>query len=124
MHAVGQHRSAHSDTAVGAMGDCGGPQVQRDFEELPADAADGLRTSLVTLLLRFSRGAPPVRTQLCLALAAIPPHMPGGSWGDGGVIPWLAQRLGQVYPEPPPSLLRVSPFPLGRALAMWARVLG
>jgi len=70
-------------------------KVQRDFEELPADAADGLRTSLVTLLLRFSRGAPPVRTQLCLALAAIPPHMPGGSWGDGGVIPWLAQRLGQ-----------------------------
>jgi hypothetical protein len=73
-------------------------QVQRDFEELPAEAADSLRGSLISLLLRFSRGAPPVRTQLCLALAAMPPHMAAGSWGEGGVINWLAQHLGQVTP--------------------------
>jgi len=70
-------------------------KVQRDFEELPAGAAESLRDSLVSLILRFSSGASPVRTQLCLALAAIPPHMPATSWGPGGLTHWLAERLTQ-----------------------------
>jgi len=49
----------------------------------------------VQLLLRFARGAPPVRTQLCLALAALPQHMPAASWGQGGIIQWLARHLTQ-----------------------------
>lgn len=71
-------------------------KVQRDFDELPPGAAEGLRDSLVSLLLRFSRGAPPVRTQLCLALASLPPHVPMHGWGEGGVVQWLVQRLTQV----------------------------
>ncbi|EFJ48285.1 hypothetical protein VOLCADRAFT_48218, partial [Volvox carteri f. nagariensis] len=51
-------------------------KVQRDFEELPSDAVDSLRDSLLQLLIRFSKGAPPVRTQLCLALAALAVHVP------------------------------------------------
>jgi len=58
---------------------------QRDFEELPDGAAASLRESLLQLLLRFSRGMPPVRTQLCLALAALAAHLPAAHWpADGG----------------------------------------
>ena len=32
-----------------------GPQVQRDFEELPPEAVDSLRESLLQLLIRFSK---------------------------------------------------------------------
>lgn len=31
------------------------PQVQRDFEELPGDAVESLRESLLQLLIRFSK---------------------------------------------------------------------
>lgn len=36
-------------------------QVQRDFDELPSDAVAQLRESLLSLIVKFSRGAPPVR---------------------------------------------------------------
>jgi transportin-3 len=97
---------------------------QRDFEELPPEAAASLRESLLQLLLRFSRGAPPVRTQLCLALAALAAHLPAASWpadGDGGaggslltsppqpgsggnapsgnVVRWFAHRFRNEPPE-------------------------
>lgn len=68
-------------------------QVQRDFEELPQGAAASLRDSLVELLLRFGNGSPPVRTQLCLAVAALVAHMPPQQWGPGGSLQWLVQRL-------------------------------
>jgi len=67
--------------------------VQRDFEELPEGAAASLRDSLVELLLRFGTGSPPVRTQLCLAVAALVAHMPQQQWGPGGSLQWLVQRL-------------------------------
>lgn len=72
---------------------CGIAQVQRDFEELPEGAAASLRDSLVELLLRFGNGSPPVRTQLCLAVAALVAHMPPQQWGPGGSLQWLVQRL-------------------------------
>ena len=67
--------------------------MQRDFEELPEGAAASLRDSLVELLLRFGNGSPPVRTQLCLAVAALVAHMPPQQWGPGGSLQWLVQRL-------------------------------
>ncbi len=70
-----------------------GVQVQRDFEELPEGAAASLRDSLVELLLRFGTGSSPVRTQLCLAVAALTAHMPPQQWGPGGSLQWLVQRL-------------------------------
>jgi len=71
-------------------------KVQRDFDELPDHAIDGLRDSLLTLLIKYSKGAPPVRTQLCLALAAMSVHVPAHRWGSGGVITWLANKLNSV----------------------------
>src|SRR5689334_15787812 len=74
-------------------------KVQRDYEELPSAAAQGLRDSLVSLLVRFARGPASVRTQLCVALAALAAHLPAAEWGAGGVVGWLAQRLGSEPPE-------------------------
>ena len=51
-------------------------QVQRDFEELPQGAAQSLRDSLVTLLVKHCQGNAAVRTQLCLAIAALAAHLP------------------------------------------------
>lgn len=74
-------------------------KVQRDFEELPPSAALSLRDSLVSLLLRYAKGQAPVRTQLCLALAALATHLPSPQWGEGGVVGWLAQRLSPESPD-------------------------
>lgn len=69
-------------------------KVQRDFEELPAGAAGALRDSLLTLLVQHCAGGAAVRTQLCLAVAALAAHMPAAQWGPNGVVGWLVQRLG------------------------------
>lgn len=69
-------------------------QVQRDYEELPAGTALSLRDSLVTLLVKHCQGNAAVRTQLCLAIAALAAHLPAVQWGPQGVVGWLAQRLG------------------------------
>jgi transportin-3 len=71
-------------------------KVQRDFEELPSDAVISLRDSLITLLFRFSKGAPPVRTQLCLAVASMAAHLPSQHWDGSGIIRWLLQRCQSV----------------------------
>jgi hypothetical protein len=68
-------------------------QVQRDYEELPAESVPQLRDSLLQLLLRFGRGAPAVRTQLCLAMAALAAHLPAAQWSEGGVLRWLMERF-------------------------------
>jgi transportin-3 len=73
-------------------------KAQRDLEELPPEAVPALRDSLVALLLRPAAAAAPVRTQLCLALAALAVHLPAPAWGGGGAVGWLAARLGA---EPP-----------------------
>lgn len=70
-------------------------KVQRDFDELPPNATDSLRDSLLALVIRFRNGPPAVRTQLCLALAGLAAHAPSSKWGEGhGVIQWLANELG------------------------------
>ncbi|KAF6259150.1 armadillo-type protein [Scenedesmus sp. NREL 46B-D3] len=68
-------------------------KVQRDYEELPAEAVPQLRDSVLQLLLRFGRGAPAVRTQLCLAMAALAAHLPAAQWSEGGVLRWLMERF-------------------------------
>lgn len=68
-------------------------QVQRDYEELPADAVPQLRDSLMQLLFKFGTGSPAVRTQLCLAIAALAAHLPAAQWGEGGVLRWLMNRF-------------------------------
>ncbi|GAX77385.1 hypothetical protein CEUSTIGMA_g4831.t1 [Chlamydomonas eustigma] len=68
-------------------------KVQRDFEELPDGAVESLRDSLLALLLKYSKGSPPVRTQLALALAAMSVHVPSGRWGEGGPVKWLTDKL-------------------------------
>lgn len=81
-------------------------KVQRDFEELPGAATVPLRDSLMALLLRFSSGPPAVRTQLCLALAALAVHAPSSEWGSGeGAVKWLAGQLG---PRPGEDLGRAA----------------
>lgn len=40
------------------------------------------------------QGNAAVRTQLCLAIAALAAHLPAVQWGPQGVVGWLAQRLG------------------------------
>ena len=67
--------------------------MQRDFEELPASAAEAIRASLLNLLIRFATGATAVRTQLCLAIAAMAAHIPSRQWGEGGIVVWLAESL-------------------------------
>lgn len=64
-------------------------QVQRDYNELPAEAVAALRDSLFALLLRYAKDSPAVRTQLCLALAALAAHAPAALWGEQGVLGWL-----------------------------------
>lgn len=71
------------------------PQVQRDFEELPTTAALQLRDSLLQLLVGFCQSSSPVRTQLCIALAACAAHLPAPTWGQQGVLGWLRDMLSQ-----------------------------
>lgn len=66
-------------------------KVQRDFSDLPAEAALLLRDSLLTLLLKHEEG--PVRTQLALAVASLAAHVPANDWDGIGALRWLAIRL-------------------------------
>ncbi|GAB4860681.1 Transportin mos14 [Ancistrocladus abbreviatus] len=68
-------------------------KVQRDFEELPSEAFRPLRDSLNTLLKKFHKGPPKVRTQISLAVAALAVHVPIDDWGDGGIVKWLREEM-------------------------------
>jgi hypothetical protein len=72
--------------------------VQKDYEELPAEAVPQLRDSLMQLLFKFGAGAPAVRTQLCLAIAALAAHLPAVQWGEGGVLRWLMDKFSSQDP--------------------------
>ncbi|GLJ30869.1 hypothetical protein SUGI_0613730 [Cryptomeria japonica] len=69
-------------------------KVQRDFEELPPATFVPLRDSLKNLLKKFCKGPSKVRTQICIALAALAMHVPAQDWGGGGVLNWLRDELG------------------------------
>ncbi|KAG0561064.1 hypothetical protein KC19_9G034400 [Ceratodon purpureus] len=81
-------------------------KVQRDFEDLPPSAPLSLRASLMALLMKFRQGPATVRTQLCLAMAALAVQMTAEEWGRAGVIHWLGQELGS-QPEAIPVLLEL-----------------
>lgn len=82
--------------------------MQRDFEELPLSAVHSLQETLVQLTLQHARSSPAIRTQLCLALAALALHLPPSEWVDGaagngsghaGVVYWLWARFGGQAPD-------------------------
>lgn len=82
--------------------------MQRDFEELPLSAVHSLQETLVQLTLQHARSSPAIRTQLCLALAALALHLPPTEWVDGtagngsghaGVVYWLWARFGGQAPD-------------------------
>ncbi len=54
--------------------------MQRDFEELPGEQVPALRGKLLALTLHNARASPALRTQLCLALAALAVHLPASEW--------------------------------------------
>ncbi|KAL8141960.1 hypothetical protein V2J09_014992 [Rumex salicifolius] len=81
-------------------------KVQRDFEELPSEAFRPLRVSLTTLLKKFHKGPPKVRTQISLAVAALAVHVPVEDWGDGGIVNWLREEMNS-RPECIPGFLEL-----------------
>lgn len=85
--------------------------MQRDFEDLPASAPTSLRASLMALLMKFRQGPAAVRTQLCLAMAALAVQMPPEEWGHAGVIHWLGQELGSQSEAIPVLLELLAVFP-------------
>lgn len=68
-------------------------KIQRDFEELPKDSVLPLAESVMNLLIKHAQDIPTVRTQLCIALAALATHVPAGHWGSGGPLAWWAAYL-------------------------------
>ncbi|CAG9460545.1 unnamed protein product [Pedinophyceae sp. YPF-701] len=87
------------DAPMGAQFGCAKilrTKVEKDLDQLPASAIPQLRDSLVQLLLKFCQGSPPVRTQLCLAIAALAAHLPAVEWGGVGPVRWLADGLGRL----------------------------
>ncbi|XP_065876754.1 transportin MOS14 isoform X2 [Euphorbia lathyris] len=81
-------------------------KVQRDFEELPSEAFRPLRSSLITLLKKFHRGPPKVRTQISIAVAALAVQVPTVDWGDGGIVNWLRDEMNS-HPEYIPGFLEL-----------------
>ncbi|KAL9337814.1 hypothetical protein Peur_069583 [Populus x canadensis] len=81
-------------------------KVQRDFEELPSEAFRPLRSSLNTLLKKFHRGPPKVRTQISIAVAALAVQVPPEDWGDGGIVNWLKDEM-TSHPEYIPGFLEL-----------------
>ncbi|KAI4336067.1 hypothetical protein L6164_014643 [Bauhinia variegata] len=81
-------------------------KVQKDFEELPSEAFRPLRDSLNTLLKKFHKGPPKVRTQISIAVAALAVHVPTEDWGDGGIVTWLRDEMNS-HPEYIPGFLEL-----------------
>ncbi|KAL4633899.1 transportin MOS14 [Castanea sativa] len=81
-------------------------KVQRDFEELPSEAFRPLRDSLNTLLKKFHKGPPKVRTQISIAVAALAVYVPAEDWGDGGIVNWLRDEMNS-HPEYIPGFLEL-----------------
>ncbi|XP_073000686.1 transportin MOS14 [Typha latifolia] len=81
-------------------------KVQRDFEELPSEAFRPLRDSLYALLKNLNKGPPKVRTQICIAVAALAVHVSVEEWGGGGIVNWLSNEM-KSHPEFIPSFLEL-----------------
>ncbi|BAT11308.1 Os10g0477800, partial [Oryza sativa Japonica Group] len=45
------------------------------------------------LLKKFSKGPQKVRTQICIAMAALAVHVPVEDWGGGGIVNWLSDEM-------------------------------
>lgn len=73
-------------------------QVQKDFEELPLEAALSLRDSVIKLVCEHNR-AKTVRTQLCLAMASIAVFLEASHFGNEGIIVWMYTKLNAENPS-------------------------
>jgi len=65
-------------------------QITYDLHQLPAEALEPLRDSLITLLQTYSGGPRPIRTQICVCLASLAIQMP--SWKN--VLGTVGSALG------------------------------
>ncbi|XP_044485028.1 transportin MOS14-like isoform X2 [Mangifera indica] len=81
-------------------------KVQRDIEELPSEAVCALQDSLNTLLKKFHKGPPKVRTQISIAVAALAVHISAEDWGGGGIVGWLRDEMNS-HPEYIPGFLEL-----------------
>ncbi|XP_038687889.1 transportin MOS14-like isoform X2 [Tripterygium wilfordii] len=59
-----------------------------------------------TLLKKFHKGPPKVRTQISIAVAALAVHVPAEDWGDGGIVNWLKDEMSS-HPEYVPGFLEL-----------------
>ena len=73
--------------------------MQKDFDEVPAEAVNQLRASLIQLLLHFAKGPSNLRIQLSLAISALAIHVPAQQWEGGSVIQWFVSCIRSVPPE-------------------------
>jgi len=71
-------------------------KVVRDFEELPREVSIAMPETILGMLSLHAKGPPAVRTQLCLALAALALHIPFSEWPGGNMIQWIGGKLGGV----------------------------
>lgn len=65
-------------------------QITYDLHQLPAEALEPLRDSLIALLQTYSGGPRPIRTQICVCLASLAIQMP--SWKN--VLGTVGSALG------------------------------
>ena len=69
-------------------------KVVRDFEELPGDVSKTMPETILGMVSLHAKGPPAVRTQLCLALAALALHIPSSEWPGGSLVRWIGGTLG------------------------------
>jgi len=58
------------------------------------------------LLKKFNKGPAKVRTQICIAIAALAVHVPVEDWGAGGIVNWLSDDM-KAHPEFIPGFLEL-----------------
>jgi len=68
-------------------------KILRDFEELEHDVGRTLPESIMGILSLRASGTTAVRTQLCLAIAALALHIPAAEWEGGDLIHWIGIRM-------------------------------
>eukprot|EP00889_Picochlorum_renovo_P003406 jgi/Picre1/30436/NNA_005800.t1 len=68
-------------------------KILRDFEELGHTIGRKLPDDVLGLLSIHAKGPGAVRTQLCLAVAALAMHIPSAEWAGGDFVTWIGQKL-------------------------------
>lgn len=74
-------------------------KVVRDFEELPDNVSKKMPETILGMLSLHAKGPPAVRTQLCLALAALALHIPASEWPGGNLVRWIGGQMGSFVDD-------------------------